>query len=120
MDSQILSSLGNVYFRDSLLFKENLNNLGQYPNVFIVTVDDIYAGHIYAWTVDMEVAQVTNVIGIRSSILQIMADRCGLKTRGIVPMLLSAIQKWGEERNQSNKDHYITGSCNLSVQCQES
>jgi len=110
-DFKILMSLSDVYFRDNLLFKANLNDLGQYPNVFIVTVDGMYAGHTYAWTVDMEVARVTNVIGIRSAIIQIMADRCGLKQQAIAPMFLKAIQQWSEARNSDNdnqsNDHYI-------------
>ena len=57
VDVKILLSLSDVYFRDNLLFKSNLNDLKQYPNVFIATVDGTYAGHVYAWTVDMEVAR---------------------------------------------------------------
>ena len=110
INPRILMSLGDVFFRDNLLFRANLNDLGQYPNVFIVTVGGLYAGHVYAWTVDMGVSRVTNVIGIRSSFLQIMLDQCGLKQRGIAPMFLNAILQWAIDidlKENHQKDHYI-------------
>lgn len=110
LNYQLLHSLNDVYYKDNLLFKSNLNNLSQYPDVFIMTIDNMYSGHIYAWTVDMDVARVTNIIGIRSSLLQLMIDRCGLKQHGITPLFINAIKDWAvttdlDETHQ--KDHYI-------------
>ena len=113
IDPEILKSLGLVYDRDNLLFKSNLNDMKQYPNVFVATVGGVYAGHAYAWTVETEAGCVTNIVGVRSSILQIMKDSCGLKQRGMAPMFFSAIRSWALERSgnkierKNGKPHYI-------------
>lgn len=102
VESNILKSLGDVFLRDDLLFSENLNDIALYPNVFVLVVNGVYAGHIYAWTI----GAVTNVIGIRTSLTQILAGKCGLKQEGVAPIFLNAIQKWAVD-NSKNPDHYI-------------
>lgn len=105
----ILDSLSNIYLRDQLLFQDNINEMIIYPNVFVMIVDQMYAGHVYAWTVD----RVTNVIGIRSSIYQLLGNNCGLKQPKIAPIFLNAIYTWAVANiNDTNKDtnlrnHYL-------------
>ena len=81
----------NAYFRDSLLFDQNINELGIYPNVFVVVVDGIYFGHVYAWIVNKpdNTSQVTNVCGMRSR-----SNICEPIDNSIILIFLDAIHKW--------------------------
>lgn len=105
----ILDSLSNVYLRDQLLFQDNINELIIYPNVFVMIVDQMYAGHVYAWTVD----RVTNIIGIRSSLDQLLSTHCGMKQPKMTSIFLNAIYTWAVARiDNTNKDtdlrdHYL-------------
>jgi hypothetical protein len=105
----ILESLSYVYLRDQLLFQDNINEMIIYPNVFVMIIDHMYAGHVYAWTVE----RVTNIIGIRSSIHQLMINNCGLKQSNIGPIFLNAIHAWAvsnindEHKDVNLRDHYL-------------
>lgn len=90
MNAGAIKSLGDVFLRDSLLFGSNLNSLRIYPHVFVLINNGLYAGHIYAWTTNA----ITNIIGIRSSLLQILGAHCGLKQGGIATIFLSAIREF--------------------------
>lgn len=94
----VWTSLVDVYDRDEQLFNTNLSKSEALPTIFVLTADGIYIGHIYAWKVSIAPAipngQITNVIGIRSSILEILAAKCGQKQANIANILLSAIRTW--------------------------
>lgn len=105
-ENRSVNQLADVLTRDQLLFQNNINELALYPNVFVLTVNGMYAGHIYAWNVDMGTYRVTNVIGIRSSLIQILIDKCGLRQRGITATFINAIRSWADENN-SGKDYYM-------------
>lgn len=92
-----LGSLGDIYLRDRFLFDANINELSQYPHVFVLVVNGIYSGHVYAWTIEVENSRVTNVIGIRSSILQLLGAVCDVRQRGVAPMFFSSIHRWAAE-----------------------
>ena len=102
VDPDILKSLKDVYMRDDFLLSDNINALGVYPNVFMMIIGGMYAGHIYAWTID----SVTNIIGIRSSFLQILSSKCNLKQTKITAIFLDAIQKWAVG-NSNKSTHYL-------------
>ena len=91
-----LVSLANVQLMDNILFSDNFNNLRIYPNVFILIIDGIYAGHIYAWTVNNPsgIGKVINIVGIRTSIYQLLIDICGLRQRGVSSIFFDAIRRW--------------------------
>lgn len=105
----ILESLSTVYLRDQLLFGENINELVLYPNVFVMIIDRMYAGHVYAWTAN----RVTNVIGIRSSLYQLLSQNCGLKQPNIGPIFLNAIHAWAVaninnvDKDLDKREHYL-------------
>lgn len=96
IDRKILNSLSEVYLRDELLFSQNLNELTLYPNAFVLVINGIYSGHIYAWTVENTdgPGRVTNVIGMRSSILELLLDPRGLQHSSITTIFLNAIRTW--------------------------
>ncbi|CAH6418436.1 Hypothetical protein HVR_LOCUS151 [uncultured virus] len=106
MNPKIVRSLVDVLVRDQLIFQKNINELAQYPNVFVLVVNGLYSGHIYAWNVTAGSSQVTNVIGIRSSLLQLFADQCGLRQRGVAPIFMNAIKEWATITNKS-KTAYV-------------
>ena len=66
-DIEIHQPLRDVYVRDGYLFDNlSMGNIGSSSHhVFLITVDGIYAGHIYAWSVQLRNMLVINVIGIR-------------------------------------------------------
>jgi hypothetical protein len=109
LNPKVLNSLGDVYLRDNLLFSENINDLRIYPNVFVLIVNGIYAGHIYAWIIDGKGEpgtegisyKITNVIGIRNSILQLLVDSCGLRQSSVAPIFFNAIHIWSAEQGSN-------------------
>ncbi len=89
----ILNALGDVYMRDQILFSENLYDINLHPNVFVLVIDGVYSGHVYAW----KTMDVTNVIGIRTSIYQLLIDKCKLRTSGVAAIFMDAIHKWAKQ-----------------------
>lgn len=108
LNPKILGSLADVYIRDELLFSSNLNELTVYPNAFVLVVNGVYAGHIYAWTINNPsgVGKVTNVIGIRTSIYQLLIDLCKLRQSGVAPIFFDAIRRWAL-LTTNGEPHYI-------------
>jgi len=106
-DPTILDALKDIHTRDDYLFSRNIDDLDVYPNVFLLIIDGIYSGHIYAWTINDPTKNysVTNIIGIRSSVHQIMLNKCNLKQQGIATIFLSAIHTWSA--STANSTHYL-------------
>jgi len=102
LDIRILNSLADVYLRDNLLFSDNINELGVYPNVLVLVINGLYAGHVYAWNISSKgehgtegnIYQVINVIGIRTSLFQLLIDQCELRQKSITSIFFDAIHKW--------------------------
>lgn len=107
IDPDILKRLGDVYMRDDMLFTANRSDIKQYPHALVLTIDDVYAGHIYVWTVNMEIGVVTNVIGARPSLTQIIMNKCGIQKQGIAPVFLDAVRNWILDNGNQSKNHYI-------------
>ena len=95
INDKAIKSLGDVFLRDSLLYGSNLNSLRVYPHAFVLINNGMYSGHIYTWTSNA----ITNIIGIRSSLLQILGTHCGLKQGGIATIFLSAIREFALSTN---------------------
>lgn len=69
LDFDTLSDISNTAIRDGLLFNDvSANALS--VHAVIAMLDGIYVGHCYRWTYFDEYSSVTNVVGLRSSILQ--------------------------------------------------
>lgn len=94
LNKKVLNSLGDVYLRDELLFNSNLNTLSSNINAFVMLVNDIYSAHIYSWIVYNNLDSIVNIIGIRSSIYQLLISPCNLRQRGVANILIDAIYNW--------------------------
>lgn len=109
LSPEILRGLKLAHLRDTLLFGNSLNQLTFFPNVFLMVIDGIYAGHVYAWTRQ----RVTNIVGMRSSLHQLLKGRCGLKTPQLTSVFLNAIDQWtssridDSDRDLNQRDHYL-------------
>lgn len=98
--------LYDIYQRDLSLFGY-LNlffavNIVDLPYVFVLTKDGRYIAHIYAWLVGDDFVNVVNIIGIRSSILELMSAACGNKVQGIGGTLINSIYNWAKDQNLNN------------------
>ena len=83
-------ALNDVYKRDQNLF----SNIGtEIIYAFVLTINNIYSGHVYAWGVD----NVLNVIGIRSSITQMLLRSCDKNFKGIGKILIDAVKNYALE-----------------------
>jgi len=98
----------DTYPPDDVLFSQNINELEQYPNVFVLVENGIYEGHVYAWTVDMENVNITNIIGayFRDNI-------CQLKDRTYISVFLNSIETWTKNRDVEKKSIYVAGTFNI-------
>lgn len=94
MNYTMSEQLANVYLRDKLLFDENINELGIYPNVFVLIINGVYSGHAYSWTIKNPEGPgyITNIVGIRSSVNYLLANKCKIEYNGIINIFLNAIQ----------------------------
>lgn len=108
LNLKILLSLADVFIQDDALFSQNLNALAIYPNAFVLVVDGTYSGHIYAWTINNPSGsgKVTNVIGIRTSMYQLLTDICKLRQFGVAPIFFDAIRRW-VLITTNHEPHYI-------------
>ena len=103
-----LPVLYDIFQRDFSLFNylnlffpiDVVNN----PQVFILIKNGKYTAHVYAWSVTMDIS-VTNVIGIRSSLLELMNNVCNKKISGIGTILINSIYNW--TRDLTDTDNYI-------------
>lgn len=102
-------SFFDVYLRDWDMFNNYTLRNKIIPNVFILLINGIYSGHIYAWKVPISYinAEVTNVIGIRASIMQILLNKCNKKQPNIARIFLSAIRDWSLSRAAPNTIQYM-------------
>ena len=75
---------------------EDTDNRDYGTYAFILLHNGVYAGHIYAWIqVDPNYNYgVTNIIGIRSSFIELASRRCGSKINNIGNLFMNAIFEW--------------------------
>jgi hypothetical protein len=79
----------------------NSNRMTIYPYVFVATINGIYSGHLYAWTIDLGNYNVTNITGIRSGIYNFFCD----PNKRIEMSLISQVYEWLKPKQ--TKKHYI-------------
>lgn len=91
---------------DKNLLDKNINELNIYPNVFVLTIDDIYSGHVYSWLITLGLNTVANIIGIRLSISQILKDLYDYNRKYIAIIFINAITEW-VVLTSSTKNNYL-------------
>ena len=80
-----------LYSRDDGAFSQNFDDTQLF--VFIIILNGLYQGHVYAWPCIYDgYKQVINIMGIRSSIARILSQEEN-KIK-ITPILMAAIYKW--------------------------
>jgi hypothetical protein len=100
LDPKIITSLSLIYQYDELLFSDNLNDLGLYPNVFVLLINNIYSGHCYTWIQNYNssdnlksrvtggpIKNIINVTGMRPSLVN-------YNPNNLISFLIKGIITW--------------------------
>jgi len=100
INHKIITSLSLIYYYDDLLFSDNINNLGIYPNVLVLLINDIYSGHCYSWIQNYNssnnlrtrisggpIKNIINITGIRPSLVNYIPGN-------IISFFLNGIKEW--------------------------
>lgn len=107
LESKLPDNKSGIYFRDILLFSENINNLTISPNVFVLILDGRYHAHIYTWNLDRQFAspnvtdRVTNIVGLYMTKLYKMSSY-----KIIIELFINAIYNWCKTMQITGR-HYI-------------
>jgi len=87
-----IADLSDVYGKDVWIFSSLVT--GRYdvqdPTAFIITFNGEYYGHVFAWT-DKNYNNTFNVMGIRTSISNMLNRKIGRGLRGVAPVLIDSI-----------------------------
>lgn len=93
---QIGKSYAELYDRDVSAIT-SYNDRDYDPYVAVILINDVYAGHVYFWSID---ERLWNVMGIRSSLQHQYNRQHRLSNTPIAIYLLSAIRQWLVKRRK--------------------
>lgn len=94
LPDHIHRSLQTAHVHDNLLFNEDFSQDKDLPYVFVLVVDDVYAGHAYVWNV----GEVTNIIAPRFSVGEHLIQQCGAYDRPDLHVLIESIASWSNQK----------------------
>lgn len=99
---QTCETLDDIFYRDMRYLERNYDTVTDLI-VFILLIDGKYSGHIYT-SHNMEISPfITNVIGIRSSMVELLSKNCLSGRPSLAPIFFSSILEVAKLRN----DQYL-------------